>query len=120
MTTPDPPLGFASPESVVEGQVALPARATLLAYTDGVIERRDRVIDEGIDRLESAFASADPELAAGELADKLIHEVAEVTAADDDVALIVMRFLGSPVAPGKDRLGDLAALASDVRPTAEA
>ena len=115
-----PPLGFASPESVIEGQVALPARATLLAYTDGVIERRDRVIDEGIDRLESAFASADAELAAGELADKLIHEVAEVTAADDDVALVVMRFLGSPVAPVKDHPGDLAALGSDVGPTAEA
>jgi serine phosphatase RsbU (regulator of sigma subunit) len=115
-----PPLGFASPESVIEGQVALPARATLLAYTDGVIERRDQVIDEGIDRLESAFASADAELAAGELADKLIHEVAEVTAADDDVALVVIRFLGSPVAPVEDRPGDLAALGSDVGPTAEA
>jgi serine phosphatase RsbU (regulator of sigma subunit) len=105
-----PPLGFAAPEAVIEGQVALPAHATLLAYTDGVIERRDQVIDEGIERLESAFASADPSLAAGELADKLIHEVAEVTAADDDVALFVMRFLGSPVAPEKERPADLAAL----------
>jgi serine phosphatase RsbU (regulator of sigma subunit) len=105
-----PPLGFAAPEAVVEGRLALPARATLLAYTDGVIERRDQVIDEGIERLESAFASADPGLAAGELVDKLIHEVAEVTAADDDVALVVMRFLGRPVAPPeKDRPGDLAA-----------
>ena len=105
-----PPLGFAAPEAVIEGRLALPARATLLAYTDGVIERRDQVIDEGIERLESAFASADPGLAAGELVDKLIHEVAEVTAADDDVALVVMRFLGRPVAPPeKDRPGDLAA-----------
>jgi serine phosphatase RsbU (regulator of sigma subunit) len=105
-----PPLGFAAPEAVIEGQVALPSRATLLAYTDGVIERRDRVIDEGIERLESAFASADPELAAGALADKLIREVAEVTAADDDVALVVMRFLGSRITSEKDRPADLAAL----------
>jgi serine phosphatase RsbU (regulator of sigma subunit) len=105
-----PPLGFASPEAVIDAQVALPPRATLLAYTDGVIERRDRVIDEGIERLEWAFASADPELAAGALADKLIHEVAEVTAADDDVALVVMRFLGTPIRAAKDRPADLAAL----------
>ena len=108
MTTPDPPRDSISrrprrsasprPKPWSKAELALPARATLLAYTDGVIERRDQVIDEGIERLESAFASADPELAAGELADKLIHEVAEVTAADDDVALVVMRFLGSPVA----------------------
>ena len=108
-----PPLGFAAPEAVVEGRLALPARATLLAYTDGVIERRDQVIDEGIERLESAFASADPGLAAGELVDKLIHEVAEVTAADDDVALVVMplpgeagraALKGPPRRPGGARL----------------
>jgi hypothetical protein len=40
--------------------------------------------------------SADPGLSADELADKLIHEVAEVTAADDDIALIVMRLLPQP------------------------
>jgi serine phosphatase RsbU (regulator of sigma subunit)/acyl-CoA hydrolase len=105
-----PPLGFASPDAVIEAHVALPPRATLVAYTDGVIERRDRVIDEGIERLESALGSADPELAAGALADKLIHEVAEVTGADDDVALIVMRFLGTAMRAETDRPGDLAAL----------
>jgi serine phosphatase RsbU (regulator of sigma subunit) len=88
-----PPLGFASPAAVIEAELALPRRATLLAYTDGVIERRDRVIDEGIDRLEEALRSADPGLSADELADKLVREVAEVTAADDDIALLVMRLL---------------------------
>ena len=87
-----PPLGFVDPEAVREARTALPRRATLLAYTDGVIERRDRVIDEGIERLEKAFGSAGLELSAAELADLLIREVAEVTAADDDVALLVMRF----------------------------
>jgi serine phosphatase RsbU (regulator of sigma subunit) len=91
-----PPLGFATPEAVIEAEVALPRRATLLAYTDGVIERRDRVIDEGIERLAEAFGSADPGLTADELADKLIREVAEVTAADDDIALLVLRLLAEP------------------------
>jgi serine phosphatase RsbU (regulator of sigma subunit) len=93
-----PPLGFASPDAVIEGELALPPRATLLAYTDGVIERRDRVIDEGIERLEQALRSADPGLSADELADKLIREVAEVTGADDDIALLVLRLLPKPVA----------------------
>ncbi|MDX6571428.1 MAG: hypothetical protein QOC86_584, partial [Gaiellales bacterium] len=88
-----PPLGFTSPTAVIEAAVALPRRATLLAYTDGVIERRDRVIDEGIARLQQALGSADPSLSADELADKLIREVAEVTGADDDVALLVLRLL---------------------------
>ena len=61
-----------------------------------MIERRDRVIDEGIERLEQAFRSADPALSADELADTLIREVAEVTAADDDIALLVLRLLALP------------------------
>jgi serine phosphatase RsbU (regulator of sigma subunit) len=88
-----PPLGFVSPEAVHETRIALPRYATLLAYTDGVIERRGEVIDEGIERLESAFRAADRHAPAAELADTVIHDVAEVTAADDDIAVLVMRFL---------------------------
>jgi serine phosphatase RsbU (regulator of sigma subunit) len=106
-----PPLGFASPEAVVEARLSLPQRSTLLAYTDGVIERRDRVIDEGIDRLELAFRAADPGMSADALADKLIREVAEVTAADDDIALLVMRLHGLTTQSERERRGDLAALA---------
>ena len=65
------------------------------SHTDGVIERRDQVIDEGIDRLEPAFRSADPGLSADELANMLIREVAVVTAADDDIALLVLRLPGA-------------------------
>jgi serine phosphatase RsbU (regulator of sigma subunit) len=88
-----PPLGFATPEALHEARVPLPRRATLLAYTDGVIERRGQVIDEGIERLESAFTGAGDDLSAAELADRVIHDVAEVTAADDDIAVLVMRFM---------------------------
>ena len=70
----------------------LAAASTLIAYTDGVIERRGQVIDEGIERLESAFRAADPGATAAELADTVIRDVAEVTAADDDIAVLVMRF----------------------------
>jgi serine phosphatase RsbU (regulator of sigma subunit) len=104
-----PPLGFASPDAVVEAKVALPRRATLLAYTDGVIERRDQVIDEGIDRLAQAFRSADPGLSADELANMLIREVAVVTAADDDIALLVLRLpaLSATAQPERASSGDV-------------
>ena len=50
-------------------------------------------IDEGIERLERRSARPTPALSADELADTLIRDVAEVTAADDDIALLVMRLL---------------------------
>jgi hypothetical protein len=40
--------------------------------------------------------AADPDLSASALADVLIRDVAEVTGADDDIALLVMRFTGVP------------------------
>ena len=81
-----------------------------------MIERRDQVIDEGIERLESAFALGRPRAGGGGLADKLIREVAEVTAADDDVALVVMRFLGSPVGPSRTAPATWRRSASGPRP----
>ena len=40
--------------------------------------------------------AADPGLTASALADGLIRDVAEVTDADDDIALLVMRFAAAP------------------------
>jgi serine phosphatase RsbU (regulator of sigma subunit) len=89
-----PPLGFASPDAIHETRIALPRHSTLIGYTDGVIERRGQVIDEGIERLEKVVGSAARDVSAAELADTVIRDVAEVTAADDDIAVLVMRFLG--------------------------
>jgi serine phosphatase RsbU (regulator of sigma subunit) len=94
-----PPLGFAAPENVRETRLALPPRATIVAYTDGVIERRDQPIDRGIARLADTLRASGVELSADDLADKLIREVAMVTAASDDIALLVLRLddLGAAV-----------------------
>jgi serine phosphatase RsbU (regulator of sigma subunit) len=91
-----PPLGATDPALVREARLPLPRRATLVAYTDGMIERRDEAIDDGIERLATALAATTPGEAAGDLADRLIREVAVVTAADDDIALLVLRFAGAP------------------------
>ncbi|MDX6598946.1 MAG: hypothetical protein QOE87_2833 [Gaiellales bacterium] len=91
-----PVLAHVSRSAVSEGRLQLPRRATLVAYTDGMVERRDRVIDEGIERLSAELRAADPDSSASALADVLIRDVAEVTGADDDIALLVMRFAGVP------------------------
>jgi hypothetical protein len=104
-------LGPAAVRPVVDGQLVLPRHATLVAYTDGMVERRNEVIDEGIDRLAAAFRDAGSELRADALADRLLHEVAEVTAADDDIALLVMRFGDVPAVVEMDLPADLLALA---------
>ncbi len=91
-----PVLAHVSRSVVSEGRLELPSRATLVAYTDGMVERRDRVIDEGIERLSAALRAAHPGLTASALADGLIRDVAAVTDADDDIALLVMRFAAAP------------------------
>ena len=92
-----PVLAHVSRSAVPEARLALPRRATLVAYTDGVVERRDQVIDEGIERLAAALSAADAGRSASELADRLVRDVAEVTAADDDIALLVMRLGDVPM-----------------------
>ncbi|HEY3613516.1 MAG TPA: SpoIIE family protein phosphatase [Gaiellales bacterium] len=104
-------LGPIAVKPVVDARLALPAHGTLIAYTDGMVERRDEVIDAGIERLASAFRAAGPDVPAGELADRLLRDVAEVTAADDDIALLVLRFGDVPAVVEMDLPVDLLALA---------
>jgi serine phosphatase RsbU (regulator of sigma subunit) len=69
--------------------VTLPRDSTVLLYTDGLIERRDASLDEGIDRLVSVVA----ELAGSDL-DTLCDGVLERMVhgrPDDDVALVAVR-----------------------------
>jgi serine phosphatase RsbU (regulator of sigma subunit) len=68
--------------------VALPPGATLLLYTDGLIERRDRSLDHGLAELRSAGASLG-EGPVDELCDELLARFA--AAPDDDVCLLAVR-----------------------------
>jgi serine phosphatase RsbU (regulator of sigma subunit) len=79
-----------SPECVREDHVTdLDAGATLLLYTDGLVERRDRDIDAGTDELVSLleeFAG----LPLGELCDRVVERLFLPDAADD-VAVLAVR-----------------------------
>ncbi|WP_369134815.1 SpoIIE family protein phosphatase [Modestobacter sp. I12A-02662] len=69
--------------------VTLDWGATLVLYTDGLIERRDQTLDDGLDRLQQALQElADREL--DELCDELLDRML-LGRTDDDVALVAVR-----------------------------
>jgi serine phosphatase RsbU (regulator of sigma subunit) len=83
--------------------------ATLLLYTDGLVEGRDLPLDEGIARLRSALAElADEPLAA--LCDDVIERL-RPEGLQDDVALVAVRLHPEdrprPAEAGQQRVPDL-------------
>jgi serine phosphatase RsbU (regulator of sigma subunit)/anti-sigma regulatory factor (Ser/Thr protein kinase) len=90
-----PPLGFAKAETIHEADVPLPAAATLVAYTDGLIERRGWSIDVGIDLLAEVLGAAAAR-GADELAATIVADVAATVDSGDDVALLIVRLAGVP------------------------
>ena len=85
-----PPIGVAAPAppEVAEARVAGPA--TLLAFTDGAVERRGVVIDTGLERLLStAVAAAAQPLPT--LLDRLMQMPA-VNAGQDDTVILGLRW----------------------------
>ncbi|MCZ2860872.1 PP2C family protein-serine/threonine phosphatase [Blastococcus sp. VKM Ac-2987] len=85
-----PPIGVGVPRTVAATVVHLPEAATLLAYTDGLVERRDEVLDVGLDRLREAAAdAADQPL--GALVDHLMEHMT-VDGGKDDTVLMGLRW----------------------------
>ena len=93
-----PPLGWAERKAIDEARLALPSQMTLLAYTDGLVERRGVGIDEGIERLADAASRADPQLGADDAADVLLEKMVVRLAGDDDMALLLVRLSEVPAA----------------------
>jgi serine phosphatase RsbU (regulator of sigma subunit)/anti-sigma regulatory factor (Ser/Thr protein kinase) len=69
-----------------------PTGSRLLLYTDGLIERRDEPIDEGLQRLTAA-AEAAAQLDDSPLADGVYRALLDETPLEDDVALLAIESL---------------------------
>lgn len=87
----DPPLD-ASPDPVARPQATtgFADGATLVLYTDGLVERRREDIDTGLERLADSLSrhrAADPEA----MADAVLLELLPPEGATDDTALIIVR-----------------------------
>lgn len=71
------------------GTVPLGPGSCAVLYTDGLVERRNQDIDEGVAALESAFAGAtgSPQV----MCDRLIRTLGITDEHDDDVAVLVLQ-----------------------------
>jgi phosphoserine phosphatase RsbU/P len=77
------------PRQVAELQI--PPGSTLCLYTDGLVERRGEVIDDGMDALCAAITTAEPEAACA----SLLAAMAPRASHTDDMALLLLRFPGA-------------------------
>ncbi len=88
-----PPLGCALtitwPTAATTTQLG--AHDTVVVYSDGLVERRDHAITDGIDELRRRCGAWRPN-GSVELVDELIRDA---DAGDDDVVVVTLRWLGS-------------------------
>ncbi|HYF47057.1 MAG TPA: PP2C family protein-serine/threonine phosphatase [Acidimicrobiales bacterium] len=82
------PVGVVGDRGQGSIDVAVPPGATLLAFTDGLFERRGESVDEGMERLRTAV---DPDRPLGEVLDGLLEDLSTGAEADD-VAIVGVRW----------------------------
>ena len=84
------PLGVVNPESYSAVTVSIPLGATVLAYTDGLVERRGEHLDIGRERLRTGARDV-----SGSLEDQLGRIVAHTipNGSPDDTAILGLRWL---------------------------
>ena len=89
------PLGIAPDTRYRQQTVELPVGSTLLAYTDGLVERRGEPIDHGLDRLLRAAVAGpgEPE----RLVEPVLEQLVGRSERRDDIAILAVRLLA--VAP---------------------
>ncbi|CAM3447487.1 SpoIIE family protein phosphatase [Mycobacterium colombiense] len=73
-----------------EARVTIPARSTLVLYTDGLVERRRVPLDHGISRV-AGIAQDSRALALEDLANQVMSRVAPHGGYQDDVVLLLYR-----------------------------
>ncbi|WP_337825012.1 PP2C family protein-serine/threonine phosphatase [Amycolatopsis sp. A1MSW2902] len=86
---PDPPVGLTVGATVERRTttVELPPGAVAAFYTDGLVERRDRLVDTGMDQLAELVRPEDPELACARIMAAMVGS----RPPQDDVALVVLQ-----------------------------
>lgn len=88
-----PMLGIDLSPSIPEHRRKLTPDSSVALYTDGLIERRTSDIDAGMARLAAAFERCG-DGKVGERTDDVLHEMIGGTDHDDDVCLLLCRWLG--------------------------
>ena len=84
---PDLPVGVANGHPRHSSEVSFPPGSVLCLYSDGLVERRDVVIDDNIDKLRATVTAQPPESVCVEVMRRMIG----TTTPEDDVAVLVAR-----------------------------
>jgi serine phosphatase RsbU (regulator of sigma subunit) len=84
------PIGVRTGAEYTSTSIQTPSAATLLAFTDGLVERRGESIDAGLARLERAAVQNTGAL--DELLGQLIENL-RGDGSDDDTAIAALRWL---------------------------
>ncbi len=89
------PLGAGADTVYAQDVVELPVGTVLLLYTDGLVERRGRPIDDGLAELQRAARDGprEPE----QLVEHILERLVGTDEREDDIAMLAVRVL--PVAP---------------------
>ena len=94
---PDPPIGTADDPQRRSATFFIPPGALLCCYTDGLVERRGQVLDQGMDtlaatlgKLVAAGPGAMTEPVAEDACAEIMRALVGSTAAQDDIAVLVL------------------------------
>jgi len=90
-TTSSVPLGAARHVHYDEGEMPLTPGATLVLYTDGLVEHPGEPLDAGLERLRAVVQAGEEDLE--HLGDGIIDALLPGGARDDDAALLMVRAL---------------------------
>ena len=103
---PDPPIGTAEDLQRRSASFFIPPGALLCCFTDGLVERRGQVLDQGMDtlaatlgKLVAAVPGATTELVAEDACAEIMRALVGSTAAQDDIAVLVLSRPSGPPAP---------------------
>ncbi|MCA1713380.1 MAG: SpoIIE family protein phosphatase [Actinobacteria bacterium] len=84
---PGPPIGT-FPGTYPEATVRIEPGATLVLYTDGLVESRDAPLDDGLERLRVCLRNVD--LPPEDVCTHVLRALGRLAGGEDDVALLVM------------------------------
>jgi PAS domain S-box-containing protein len=77
-------------EPAPQAEQLMPRGSVLVVYSDGLVERRDRSLREGIAELSQTFAELPATATAAEIRDELVERLVSARQ-EDDVCLLVVR-----------------------------
>ncbi|GAA3816096.1 MULTISPECIES: PP2C family protein-serine/threonine phosphatase [Amycolatopsis] len=95
-----PMLGVPFAFDIAEYEETITPGSDLLLYTDGLVERRAEVLDDGLARLTGAFAEVTG-LPTDEAGDRILSEMLGQDEHDDDVCLLLCRWSAQPERPSR-------------------